>query len=322
MLKKIIILFLFLPILGNTAVVSRVYNFQPDEVIYSDQINDEFNNLVNGVNGIDPTNIVNGSLTQQSFAATSTAVAKNKRMGCFTYNAVADITGSKSISISPPCEIYMDGARGFITATQTINLINNLSDGSLSASSFYYIYAKLNSGSLSFSFSQTPPDFASTRKSGDATSKFISTIRTLDATSDIAQYYQDKNKFYFGFGNAIFPELGLIATPTKTFSALSLTMPPTYEQVLFKYRAYVSGFPAACRFEFSNLFVGPQVQSVFNANVIATGGNIGVLPFWQRSNTYGSSTSTVLADYANVSNCNVGGDLTVIGWAEPDVYYQ
>lgn len=47
--------------MASAAIVSRVYNFTDGSILTATQLNNEFNNLVNGVNSIDNANIVTGA---------------------------------------------------------------------------------------------------------------------------------------------------------------------------------------------------------------------------------------------------------------------
>lgn len=59
MLTRILLSFLLcLTMTCNAAVVSRIYNFSDGSILTALQLNSEFNNLVNGVNSLDDTNII------------------------------------------------------------------------------------------------------------------------------------------------------------------------------------------------------------------------------------------------------------------------
>lgn len=46
---------------ANAALVSRIYNFTDGQILTATQLNSEFNNLVDGVNGINDANVVSGA---------------------------------------------------------------------------------------------------------------------------------------------------------------------------------------------------------------------------------------------------------------------
>lgn len=323
------------------AIVVRQHSatIQPDLKILASDLNDEFNNLVTGVNTIDSTNVVAGSLTQTNVAATSTMISLNKRTGCKirpasepTGNAGSQLT---QISIDPPCEIFMDGLRGFITATQSISLTSNLDTGlTPTSSTFYYIYATRNSSSLLFEFSANVPDITTARMQGTAAtqtaSRYIGTVRTIDPssvatmTNVIANFVNDGNHYYWLQDGNVYPgstnpSTGLLSTLTTTAANKTLTVPQHFKRALFQYRGYASAFPAGCTFNFST---GNDLP--FSALVIATGNsnNIGVVPQWIKIATENSSTREIpSASMTNNVNCFLG-DLKVIGWEEPYTLYQ
>lgn len=309
MLKQILFLVMVLFAVGAQAsIIVRQHadTIVSDRKILASDLNDEFNNLVNGVNSIDSTNIVSGSLTATNFAATSTAVSVDKKTGC-KYQRASDVTGSKLVSILPPCEIFMDGTRGYLTATASISLINNLADGSLAAANYYYIYATRSTASLGFQFSQVAPDFATNRKTGTSTAHYIGFVRTGDATSDIASFTQNGPEVIWSQGDTTTPFSSLVATVNSASSSFTLSLPSSIDSILFKYAAYVSGFPAQCAFTMSS--IRPNYQGI----VIATGGHTGVVPFWIPITT---GANNLTAQTTNISNCVIGGDLRVIGIRE------
>lgn len=308
-----IITLLFWAQLASAYIVVRQHSstISQDLPILASDLNDEFNNLISGVNSIDSTNIVNGSLTQTNFAATSTAISLNKREGC-GFSATGDVTGIKTVNVTPPCEIYMDGVRGFITATQSVSLLNNLLDGgTLAAANYYFLYASMNNSSLSFSFSQTVPVNSTTRKTGNSAFRYLGTVRTQDATKDIVLFNKIGNQFFWTQptsvpgGNAALS--GLISTPTTTAADITFTVPKHWDNLLLQYSAYVDAFPAQCQF-ITNAARGP-----YQAIVIATGGHTGIIPTWL------PVRASVLpaVSYKNISNCVIGGDLRIVGWTEP-----
>lgn len=296
---------------AHGAIVVRQHSatIQPNLKILASDLNDEFNNLVTGVNTINSANVVNGSLTAVNMAATSSAVSIDKKNGC-AYQGAADITGNKLVQILPPCEIFMDGVRGYITATQSISLLSNLADGAVATANFYYIYATMNSGSLGFQFSQTGPSLATNRKSGSTTARYIGLVRTADATQDISSFTQRGPEIIWSRGDSTTPSVGVTFRPTKVSAAYTVSVPFHINDVLLQYSAYVSGFPAQCKFDVSS------IRSPLQAIVVATGGHVGISPEWTGLSSVGATRSLSL-DYVNISNCIIGGDLVVTGIREP-----
>lgn len=303
---------------GTISVRQHADTIVNDKKILASDLNDEFDELTNAVNSIDSTNITDGSLTATDFAATSTAVSLNARRGC-SFSRTSDITGNKLVSIKPPCEIFMDGVRGYITATADISLLSNLLDldvnSPLATANYYFIYASMNSGSLSFSFSQTQPTLATARKRNNSSFRYIGTVRTGDATQDIAAFTQLGNMFYWSQGDTSTPQANLIATGTTVSSSPTIAIPNHWNNVMFRYQAYVAGFPAQCRFNVSG------IRNKYQAIVEATGGHTGVIPFWVPvAPSSGSASLSLQID--DIKNCYVNGDVSVIGWSEPLSLFQ
>lgn len=280
--------------------------------IEADDLNDEFNAIATAVNSIDGSNVTNGSLGVNAFAATSSAIALNKKTGCDLAVSSDGSGTTHTVQIKPPCEIYMDGERGFITATQSITIINDGDGYAPAVSTFYHVYASRSSSSLTFHFSTTNPTLATTRKQTNSSAKYVGTVRTCDATTALVSLRREgANKFFFAgscpIGNAM-PISGVIATANAVTSGPNLTVPNTVERVIMKYQMYVSGFPAGCGINASSF---PATHDVA---VIATNGHTGIMPFAI------SPSSGFLIN--NVSNCWVGGDLRIVGWYEPISLHQ
>lgn len=346
-MKRIIIaLIFFWGSLSMGAVVVRQHTatIQPDLPILATDLNDEFNALVAGINGIDSTNVTGGSLTQTNFAATSTAISLNKRTGC-RMRPATDITltggvGLSQVSIEPPCEIFMDGVRGFITATQTIALTTNMDNGlTPNPKTFYFVYATRNNSSLLFEFSANAPDITTARMAGTAATqtgaRYIGTVRTLDQSNTagsnawIANFIQDGNHGYWSQDTVVpnillssgstVPQQGLVGALTTATASVTLTVPQHFVRGKFRYRGFPSAFPAGCNFNFSGFDL--SYQSV----VVATGNNnnVGIVPYWIRIASENSAVRSIpAASMANNSGSCFLGDLTLMGWEEPLTLYQ
>lgn len=323
MIKKLILLLMLIPGLAEASVCARQHadTIVDDKKILASDLNDEFDELVNCTNSIDGSNILAGSITTPLLAATSSAFQLNRRLGCQYELAPADFRGSKTIAVTPPCEVVIDGYRGVITATQNIDLISNLADGSLATSNYYYIYATLNSGSLGFQFSQQKPIVSTARKITDSQARYLGTIRTQDATQDIVSFYQDGNHIYWDQLTAT-QNTGIVATGGAVSASFTLSVPEHWESVFLKYTAFTNAttkYPAVCGYEFSNV-TGAKVNGPYQAVVIATGSNVGMIPYpvvLDRSANVRSIPLRVI----NYSNCGLG-NVRVTGWTEPDVLYK
>jgi hypothetical protein len=320
MIKIFTLLFLLAPSLASAVIAQRQHaaTIVDGKKILASDLNDEFDELVNAVNSIDSSNIVNGSLTAVDFAATSSAITLNKKAGC-AFTAQSDVSGVKSISIAPPCEVFIDGLRGFITATQNISLLTNLIDGGvLATKSYYYVYASRNNASLDFHFSQNEPILSTTRKTSDANSKYVGVVRTCDATTDIVRFTQKAgNEFTWtqngcAVGNQG-PRDGLMATANNSFISGSFVVPNTFKALKLRSSVFVTGFPAQCEIRYNSSAPGPQLS--YQLTVIATGGGITILPDWG-----GLDASNYRV--TDISNCLPGGDFKVVGWSEPNFLHQ
>lgn len=319
-MKQAILLLLMVSTVAYGSIYQRQHadTIVSDKKILADDLNDEFNAILTAVNTIDSTNITDGSLTATDFAATSTGVTLNKKSGC-DFSVSSDTSGTKNVDIKPPCEIFMDGTRGFITATETISLLTNQDGFAPGFSTYYYIYASRNSASLSFQFSTTPPTLATARKNTNSNARYVGTVRTCDATTDLVRVRRlDANKFVWtqdscaGSGNEA-PRIGLIASSSAAGGGGLSISANTIERVLLKYSAYTtSTYPAQCEFVIDSIsLVNHQ------AIVTATGGNTGIVPFWGQPSQLGSSITV-----NNIKDCVTGGDLRVIGWSEPYSLHQ
>lgn len=322
-------LLIFLSVLIPTAAFGAAYVRQHSDTIVSDRkilasdLSDEFNAIVTSVNGIDSSNITDGSLTATDFAATSTAVTLNKKAGC-DFSVSSDGSGVKSVDIKPPCEVFMDGLRGFITATESISLISNLSDGGIASKKFFHIYAQRSGSDLNFHFSEVAPTLATARKRTVSTDRYIGTVRTCDSTHDIVRFRRaGANRFQWvqgndGSGNNRACASGnltalesLIATLDSHTVTGSFTTPNTFESVMLRYRVDVgTPFNGQCEFGMND---GVATQQIV---VIATGGNVGMI------NTPVDPADISNARIRNIDDCNLGGDLRVVGWEEPYSLHQ
>lgn len=301
---------------GSIYVRQHAATIQPGKPIKASDLNDEFNAIATAVNSIDGANIVNGSIGVNAFAATSSAITLNKKMGC-RMSILADVFGTKSIRIYPPCEINMDGVRGFITATQSASLLTDLTDGSLAVSTFYYVYATINSSAgLSFSFSDVAPTLSTTRKRTNSSAKYVGTIRTCDATTDIVSF---TNNATVANEINIFPSsclggsdslTGMIATANASSPGYFGSLPETISYMKLGYTAFAGpSYPAQCVYDAGG-------TGKYNAIVVAaTGNNVGIM---SEPGFNGNGGITV----GNAANCAAGGSAKIVGWWEPPSLHQ
>lgn len=279
--------------------------------ILASDLNDEFNAIATAVNSIDSSNTTSGGLGSVSFAATSSAISLNKKTGC-DFSVLADFTGTKTVQIKPPCEIFIDGNRGFITATTSISILTDQDGFAPSFATFYYIYASRNSSSLSFQFSTTAPTLATTRKQTNSNAKYVGTIRTCDASTDLVSVSREAaNQFALGAcPDGSVASTNLVSISLGGAAGSSFSVPNTVSKVQLKYSAYVTPFPAQCDF---NLGGSGESQLSFQAIFAATGNATGLMPGF-----YSPAALTV----TNRVNCGLGGQVRVVKWQEPVGLHQ
>lgn len=71
------------------ATISRIYNFTDGQILTAEQLNNEFNNVVNGVNSIDNDNIATGaniSPAKISSAIKGSGITRNASTGALSVN--------------------------------------------------------------------------------------------------------------------------------------------------------------------------------------------------------------------------------------------
>lgn len=301
---------------GSIYVRQHAASIQPGKKILASDLNDEFNAIATAVNSIDGSNIVSGSIGVNALAATSSAITLNKKFGC-RMSILVDATGTKSINVYPPCEINMDGVRGYVTATQSASLLTDLTEGSLAFSTFYYVYATINSSAgLTFKFSTTAPSLITTRKSTDTSAKYVGTIRTCDATTDIVTF---TSNFQAANQVNIFPSsclggsdslTGMIATGNAGSPGYFGTLPETIRYMKLGYTAFAGpSYPAQCVYNAGGM-------GNYNAIVVAaTGNNTGIMSEPGFNGNGGVSVG-------NAANCAAGGSAKIVGWWEPPQLHQ
>jgi len=278
-------------------------------------LNNEFDAIQSAVNAIDTTNVTDGSLTSDDYAATSTAVITNRKLGCETQRA-----GTSSVNVLKPCELSIDGVRSILTADTSVSLITDLDTGAMATSTFYYIYGSDNSGGISFEFSTTEPDYDDARKSGTDTKKYIAAVRTMDDDLDIIDYQQIGERFIWNVddvsesaGAEADLQLNFVTTVNATSSS-SFVTPTFIDAALLQYEAFASSFSAQCNFVFP---LNTHLHQ-FQAIVVATGsnGHIGYIPF-----PVEAVSGEVTMNIKDVSNCE-SGRVTFRGWIDPPHFHR
>jgi len=191
---KTLILFLILTISAHGATISRQHSdtIATGKKILASDLNDEFNNILSGVNGnLNQANLIDRGVTGPKIATASGAYIKNRKHGC-ELNVGADGT---SVDVEVPCELYLDGERGRLLATGNVTLAN-IEDGSLSAR-FFYIYGRIANGLITLASSATEPDLDTTRKNGDTTAKYMGSVFSRDGSGTVLKFRKNGNEYMF-----------------------------------------------------------------------------------------------------------------------------
>lgn len=191
---------------AQAIVVSRVTTFQPHTKAEADQVNAEFDNILNAINGnLETDNFLPGSVATSSLAtgavtsdkiadhtitvddiATNTgAYIYNRRVGCFLNGDQGTSAGIHGFQVLTPCEVVIDGTRAALAATATVSMLDNQDGGGIGVATWHYVYIKANGGTPTFTVSLTKPDLSTAKKIGDSTSRYIGSVRSGDATTAV-----------------------------------------------------------------------------------------------------------------------------------------
>lgn len=303
---KFLFLFILIPFLAYGGIISRQHSdtIQSGKKIIADDLNDEFNVIHNEINGsLDTNNIADESLLIDDIAQTESAYVLNSKRGCDFDRATAG-----EISIRPPCEIYLDGKRGAITATESVIVAASLDTGSLSAATFYYVYGFINNDEIDFEISATVPLVRTTRKTGDTTRRFIGTIRTEDADTDVSLFSKNGNRYYF---RGTRPTTGLQSALSTSAADTIFTLPNTTESVILEYATTVGGTDAVCLITPYDVF--PAIQ--YRSGASAAGDDIYPFPVPVFDGILLNSS------YTNTNNCS-SVTITVFGYIEHQNLHQ
>jgi hypothetical protein len=114
--KALLFVLVLIPIVASAALVSRVTNFSDGQVLTAAQLNSEFNNLVDGVNNIDNTNIATGAAISPSKLAASIAgdgIARDGSSGVLSVG----VDGSSIEISSDALRVKAAGITGAMLAT-------------------------------------------------------------------------------------------------------------------------------------------------------------------------------------------------------------
>jgi hypothetical protein len=191
------------PIAASAATLTIPNSFSPGQKIVASQMNANFNAVAGIVNGsiasdnivslgITAQNLANGIIDSTKMATGSNAYIVSRRTGCRL-----KWSSKTTLGIEPPCELWINGSKGSITATQSITTTAN-ADAALNTNNVNYVYGAVNGTSLSFYLSPTGPSTATGLKSSDSTKRYIGSVISggASATTDIVFFRQDGNKTY------------------------------------------------------------------------------------------------------------------------------
>lgn len=191
---------------AQAIVVSRVTTFQPHTKAEADQVNAEFDNILDAINGnLETDNFLPGSVATSSLATgavTSDKIADHtitvddiatntgsyvgdSRRGCFLNGNQGTSAGIHGFQVLTPCEVSVNGVRAVLEATATVSTLYNMDTGSASTATWHYVYIKANGGLPTFNVSLTKPDLSTGKKIGDTASKYIGSVRTGTATTAV-----------------------------------------------------------------------------------------------------------------------------------------
>jgi len=283
-------------------------------------INNELDAIQSAVNAIDTTNVTDGSLTTDDYAATRSAVVLDKKYGCELQRSATD-----SVQVLRPCELVISGSRSLLTATQTVSLATDLDTGSGAAGTYYYVYGADNSGDITFEFSTTAPQYVNSKKTGDTSKKYIGVVRTLDSSVDIMDFKQYGNKFMWELtyteGQDALTNLQLNRNATDASSDSSFVTPLSAQAYILQYEAFVNAFPGQCSFEYTE--AGNGHSNYFQAIVLATGnnGHVGYFPNPVPAADIGGFGPAINVNVNDISNCH-SGRVTIRGWIDPAHFHQ
>lgn len=191
---------------AHAIVVSRITTFEPHTKIEADQVNAEFDNILNAINGnletdnflpgsiataslatgaVTSDKVANNTLTVDQIATNTGAYIYNRRVGCFLTGNQGTSAGVHGFQVTTPCEVVIDGVRAVLAATATVSMISNIDGGGAGTATWHYVYIKANGGLPTFSISLTKPNLSTAKKIGDATSRYIGAVRSGTATTAV-----------------------------------------------------------------------------------------------------------------------------------------
>lgn len=316
---------LLIPQVVFGALASRQHSdtIVEDKLVVGSDVADELDHLVGVINTLDSANVADGTIVAADAAATSSLFSADRKLGC-NIERITAISGLKTIQINPPCELVIDGIRGVLSATTSVNMIDDL-EGTLSTSTFYYVYGNVDAGVLTFEVSENEPVVGTARKSTDSTYKYIGTVRTQDATQDLAQFRQVGNQFFLEPIDATEVDgivTGLVATPPTGGVAAgtdqTLSVPRHIREVWLKWTAFFdASYPAHCAFYLQN-----DIEPYFNAIAAGTGSQSGFIPKPVPVQLDGALVELNDVAIENIANCTQGGNVRVRGWVDPPYFHK
>ncbi len=113
-------------------------------------------------------------------------------------------------------------------AGNTIGAAQIEGGGNLANSTWYYVYARNNSGTIAFEISTTAPDGPRAIKSGDATRRYLGCFPTLSTGAPVP-LRASRGRYVYDVGGSALADMAVITTGTATTYAsvpCSALVPP------------------------------------------------------------------------------------------------
>ncbi len=308
---RLFFIFFFIICLNATsATISRQHadTIQSGKKINASDINDELNTIQNAINGaLDTDNLLDGgvasadiadfAIVTSKIATASSGYIKNKKVGC---TLSPNGTISTTIDVRAPCELYIDGVRGTLSATSSVSLVSDLDTGAAAADTFYFVYGLITDGIISLEASVTEPLVNTTRKNGTSTKKYIGSVKTRGGDTNILKFKQIGNHIIFSEPSQTTNISVVMGTGSRQSKQLS-PLPGFVDGVVMFLLATDT---SSCSVEYT----------VFNSIVREDTTNGGAIPF----------IAPVLGGVfsAELSGCGGGGTFTVVEYYEAIELHQ
>jgi hypothetical protein len=192
-----------------------------------------------------------------------------------TFDVSGELLGASYIYYSAGVGIIVGRIRklvidGVLLSTSGEEVV---STGSLTADSWNYLYARNNSGNLAFEWSTTGPENSRVFKSGDATRRFLCSVRTV--ISDVIPFRKENGRVIYKasdyVGGALIPATnGTTSSSTYVDVSFAIYIPPHSRILLMRMSA--GGVDAASQVTHSVRTKGSTVGSY---TIVATVGTAG-----------------------------------------------